>query len=218
MPSSVPPRLGPNSPLLAAQGAAKGATRAGAGRMLEDIVDAAGAWYARRGLGVFVQNHVPTKVVTRPQGDGFAKVRVATGAAIVDRSGHVVRPSADGHPSFMPVYFDVKGFATNHAGYQHERDALHQLDFLLERHRDGVLAFLLLIDDTAGRCWVLHGERRLTALRNMARVPVCERRGQYEFANHFLPNVARTPDGERDQAPGYDFVPLLYRIMDGTNE
>jgi len=211
------PRLGPNSPLLAAQGAAKSAVRHDAGQSLEALVNLTGAWYARKGWGVFVEHHVPTKVVKRATDNGIESVRVATEKAIVDRSGHMVRRWQ--HPDtrvreFVPMYFDIKGFA-GHASYQHERAAMHQVEFLQERQRDGVLGFLLLIDDHAGRAWVLHRARDLEMLRQGGRVTVCERRGRLEFAQHFLPNVERTPDGSREAPPGYHIFPLLERVLSG---
>ena len=196
-----------------------GGTRQAIGALLEQTIDLAGTWYARQGVGVFVRNHVPTKVVTRPgPDDRFHKVRVATGSAIVDYSGHIVRypDRSPGMREFVPVYFDVKGFSgAGHASYSHERDALHQIGFLQERQRDGVLAFLLLVDDTAGMAWVLERPKDLATLAGGGRVPVCERRGRLEFGQHFLPHVKRTPDGSRGQPPGYDFVPVLYRILSG---
>jgi penicillin-binding protein-related factor A (putative recombinase) len=193
-----------------------GATRHAAGQSLEALVNLTGAWYARKGWAVFVENHVPTKVITRPTERGMEKLRVATGKAIVDRSGHMVRGFhlEPGARAFVPLYFDIKGFS-GHSSYRHERDAVHQVEYLQDRQRDGALAFLLLIDDRAGRAWVLHSAAHLAALRAGAAVTVCERRGQYDFERHCLPTVGRTPDGSRDAPPGYHFIPLLERVLSG---
>jgi len=204
-----------------------GALRRAIGASLEATVDLSAAWYARRGAGVFVRNHVPTKVVARPNEAGtMQKIRVATGTALVDFSGHIVLGAhvvGDEIPGalagwtkagqFLPCYFDLKGFSgAGHASYKHERDALHQVDFLLERQRDGVFAGLVLIDDTAERCWVISQPDHLRTLQGGGSVPVCARRGRRDFSAHYLPNCGRTPDGSRTQPPGYDFVALFNAI------
>jgi penicillin-binding protein-related factor A (putative recombinase) len=188
-----------------------------------------------------VPTKVVARVTQSGDGKRYEKLRAATGPAVVDYTGwvwpgglYVPTPLTDPAPlgtppdllrlalvglegrgmlrTLFPVAYDAKG-VQGQSSYLHDRDALHQLDFLQNAHIDGAWAFLLLLDDRAGLGWVLRADvATCQRLRTGWRAPVCERQGGDVVAHH-LPHFVRRPPLEREHAPGWDWLPAVAAVF-----
>jgi hypothetical protein len=189
-----------------------GAARHAAGEGHEEHMALDIAWLRRRGHGYLEKHHVPTKVVKRPgrKPGTMEAVRVSTGDASVDYTGHVSQ--WDGGPT-ASVYLDLKG-VTGRSSYKHEPDAMHQLDLLDDVARMGAWAFLLLVDPTAGYAWVVHRREEFAALRHGTLLRICERTGPEKRPHvHHLPHVPITASPLGDRAPWVHWLPLVRELF-----